>query len=132
MRTAARHRCPDGRFIEADVRTFRPDSTFDHELAGYVLCHMVADSDWSALLANLAASVRSGGRVIIEERIPAAEPIRHGDYVLARPFEDYAKTFRGLGLTMIEPLCSTSLLVAVRSGAASCDASRWSVPGSNR
>jgi len=74
--TAARHRCPDGRFIEADVRTFRPDSTFDLALAGYVLCHMVADSDWSALLANLAASVRSGGRVIIEERIPAVEPAR--------------------------------------------------------
>jgi trans-aconitate methyltransferase len=111
---AARRRCPEGRFIEADVRTFRPNTTFDLALAGYVLCHMVADSDWSALLANLAASVRSGGLVIIEERIPAAEPIRHSDYVLARPFEDYAIAFRGLGLTMIEPLCSTTLLVAAR------------------
>jgi trans-aconitate methyltransferase len=113
--TAARRRCSEGRFIEADVRTFRPDSAFDLTLAGYVLCHMVADSDWSALLANLAASVRSGGHVIIEERIPAQEPIRHGDYVLARPLEDYAKAFGGLGLTMIEPLCSTTLLVAVRN-----------------
>jgi SAM-dependent methyltransferase len=123
--TAARLRCPEGRFIEADVRTFRPDSEFDLSLAGYVLCHMVAQSDWSALLGNLAASVRSGGHVIIEERIPAAEPIRHGDYVLARPFEDYASAFRSLGLAMIEPLCSTTLLVAQR-------VSRWSVPGSNR
>jgi trans-aconitate methyltransferase len=114
---AARRRCPEGRFIKADVRTFRTVSTFDLALAGYVLCHMVADSDWSALLASLAASVRSGGHVIIEERIPAVEPIRHGDYVLARPFEDYAKAFHGLGLTMIERLCSTTLLVAVRSSA---------------
>jgi trans-aconitate methyltransferase len=113
--TAARSRCPEGTFIEADVRTFRSDSTFDLALAGYVLCHMVADSDWSSLLANLAASVRSGGHVIIEERIPAVEPIRHSDYVLARPFEDYVKAFGGLGLTMIEPLCSTTMLVAVRS-----------------
>jgi len=112
---AARRRCPEGRFIEADVRTFRPGSPLDLVLAGYLLCHMVADSDWSALLTNLAASVRSGGHVIIEERVPAVEPIRHGDYVLARPFEDYAIAFRGLGLTMIEPLCSTTLLVAVRS-----------------
>jgi trans-aconitate methyltransferase len=113
--TAARRRCPEGKFIEADVRTYRPASTFDLALAGYVLCHMVADSDWSSLLASLAASVRSGGHVIIEERIPASEPIQHSDYVLARPFEDYAIAFRGLGLTMIEPLCSTTLLVAVRS-----------------
>jgi trans-aconitate methyltransferase len=109
---AARHRCPTGRFIEADVRTFRPDSPFDFALAGYVLCHMVADSDWRALLANLTASVRPGGHVIIEERVPEREPIRHSDYVLARPFEDYANAFRELGLTMIEPLCSKTLLVA--------------------
>jgi chitin disaccharide deacetylase len=112
---AARRRCSEGSFIQADVRAFRPDSTFDLALAGYVLCHMVADSDWSSLLANLAASVRSGGHVIIEERIPEDEPIQHGDYVLARPFEDYAKAFRDLGLTMIEALCSRTLLVAVRS-----------------
>jgi hypothetical protein len=37
-----------------------------------------------------------------------------GDYVLARPFKDYAKAFSDLGLTMIEPLCSKTLLVAVR------------------
>jgi trans-aconitate methyltransferase len=111
---AARSRCPEGRFIEADVRKFRPDSPFDLALAGYVLCHMVADDDWIALLANLAASVRSGGYVLIEERIPAMEPIRHSDYVLARPLKDYAKAFSGLGLTMIEPLCSTTILVAVR------------------
>jgi SAM-dependent methyltransferase len=112
---AAKQRCPEGRFIEADVRTFRPDSPFDLALAGYVLCHMVADSDWSSLLANLAASVRPGGHVIIEERIPAEEPIRHGDYVLARPFQDYVKAFGELGLTMIKPLCSTTLLVALRA-----------------
>jgi SAM-dependent methyltransferase len=112
---AAHHRCPEGNFIQADVRTFRPDFPFDLALAGYVLCHMVADADWNALLASLAASVRSGGHVVIEERIPAVEPIRHGDYVLARPFEDYAIAFRGLGLTIIEPLCSTTLLVAMRS-----------------
>jgi predicted glycoside hydrolase/deacetylase ChbG (UPF0249 family) len=109
--TAARSRCPEGRFIQGDVRTFRADAAFDVALAGYVLCHMVADSDWSSLLANLAASVRQGGYVIIEERIPAEEPIRHSEYVLARPFEDYAKAFRGLDLTMIEPLCSTTMLV---------------------
>jgi hypothetical protein len=33
----------------------------------------------------------------------------------ARPFEDYANAFCGLGLSMIEPLCSTTLLVAERS-----------------
>jgi hypothetical protein len=86
-----------------------PAYPFDLALAGYVLCHMVGDADWSALLGNLAASVRSGGHVIIEERTPSAEPIRHDDYVLARPYEDYAKVVRGLGLTMIEPLCSTTL-----------------------
>jgi trans-aconitate methyltransferase len=112
---AAQQRCPAGRFVEADVRTFQPESAFDLALAGYVLCHMVADSDWSSLLANLAASVRPGGHVIIEERSPAEDPIQHGDYVLARPFQDYAKAFGSLGLTMIKPLCSTTLLVALRA-----------------
>jgi SAM-dependent methyltransferase len=112
---AARLRCPEGKFIEADVRTYRPDYRFDLALAGYVLCHMVADSDWSALLSSLAASVRAGGHVVIEERIPADEPIRHGDYVLARPFQDYAKAFHRLGLSMVDGLCSTTLLVAVKS-----------------
>jgi trans-aconitate methyltransferase len=110
----ARLRCPEGRFIEADVRTFRPDYPFDLALAGYVLCHMVADSDWRALLSGLEASVRVGGHIVIEERVPAVEPIRHGDYVLARPFQDYAKAVQGLGLQLIEPLCSPTLLVAVK------------------
>src|SRR5207249_1477072 len=112
---SAQQRCPEGRFIEADIRKFRPDPTFDLALAAYVFCHMVADDDWNALLANLAASVRSGGHVLIEEQIPAEEPIRHGDYVLARPYEDYAEAFDALGLTMVEPLCSGSRLVAARS-----------------
>jgi trans-aconitate methyltransferase len=113
--TAARRRCPEGRFIKADVRTFRTVSTYDLALAGYVLCHMVADADWTALLSSLTAGIRPGGHLIIEEQIPTEEPIRHGDYVLARPIEDYSKALRGLGLTMIERLCSTTLLVAVRS-----------------
>jgi SAM-dependent methyltransferase len=94
----ARLRCPAGTFLEGDIRSFRAPQPFDLAVAAYVLCHIVDDADWHAVLAALARAVRPGGAFLLIDSLPEGEPRVYGDYVRHRPRLEMAQGMAAHGL----------------------------------
>lgn len=96
----ARKRCPQARFIQADIISFRPDMRYDVVLASSVLCHMVDEADWRAVIRNMADAVRPGGTIVLAEDLPQGEPVRYGNYVLHRTFQETRRAFSEVGIAV--------------------------------
>jgi SAM-dependent methyltransferase len=112
----ARARCPLSRFVEADIRTYRAPAAAAHDLAvaAYVLCHMVDDADWHAVLEAIAGAVRPGGALLLIDKLPADEPILYGDYVRHRPLAEMADGLASHGLRVRPGDSQGDLHLAVR------------------
>ncbi len=67
MLTYARRRCPDARFIEADITTLSLDERFDVVICVYdTLNHLTSFEDWVSVFATVAHHLRTGGLFIFD------------------------------------------------------------------
>lgn len=96
----ARQRCPNGRFLQADITHFQTETRHDIALISSVLCHMVDEADWRRVIGTMCSVVKPRGVVILAEDLPLVEPVRHENYVMHRTFEETCAAFRDLGFNL--------------------------------
>ena len=96
----ARERYPAGNFIEANIIRFKTDRRYDLVLTASVLCHMVDERHWRAVLKNMARTLSPKGIIVLAEGLADDEPVRQKDYVLHRTFEATRSQLARLGLSL--------------------------------
>jgi SAM-dependent methyltransferase len=111
----ARRRCRAGRFVRGDIRTFRTKRPYDLAVAAHVLCHMVDDDDWDAVLAALALAVRPSGALLLIDNVPEREAQLYGDYVRHRPLPDMVEGLARHGFRLAGELSRDALHLAWRA-----------------
>jgi len=70
MLRAAAARAPGARYLQADVRTYRPRTTFDAMLLVFIL-HEIPVADIPPMLSTVTGSLAPGGRlVVVDHAVP--------------------------------------------------------------
>ena len=95
----ARQNCANGRFIEADLCTFRPERRFDLVLALFVLIHVVDDGQWGRALDVIAQSIAPGGACILIDKLPR-EREQPAVHVVCRSRGEYERALARGGLAL--------------------------------
>jgi SAM-dependent methyltransferase len=103
-----RERLPDATFLIGDIADptlLPPDPTYDAVMVMNVLLHIVEEEQFAAAAANLAATLKPGGRLLLAEpalvRTSSARPPRPGATSVARPLARYRDVLETHGLEFV-------------------------------
>ena len=103
-----RDRFPGSAFTVGDIAetgVLPDDQRFDFVAVMNVLLHVVDDDRFAAAAANIAATIRPGGRLLLAEpalaRAGSLRPARPGASSVARPIGTYRAAFEAGGLRLL-------------------------------
>ncbi len=98
----ARARCPEGRFTEGDVCSYRSPLRFDVVVTSYVLVHLVRDDEWREALFNLAFAMKDDAVLILIDDMPENDRVETARHVVNRSRREYAAELSHMGLEFID------------------------------